>query len=167
MSDSRAVGDFSLFLANIPGVLDTGIPIAASRCGCTGILNCEGLTDLAAIQKATARLARLARGPAGIKLEVRSPLTPKILRGLNPLDCVVLVAGDASAAELSKVLKLARKCGNRVLVEVTSEQQAAIAESAQSNGIIAGFIAKGQEAGGAVGEETTFILLQRLLKNTK
>jgi acyl transferase domain-containing protein/NAD(P)H-dependent flavin oxidoreductase YrpB (nitropropane dioxygenase family)/NAD(P)-dependent dehydrogenase (short-subunit alcohol dehydrogenase family)/acyl carrier protein len=48
--------------------------------------------------------------------------------------------------------------GKRVLVEVTSVEQARTAVAAGADGLIA----RGSEAGGQVGELTTFVLLQRL-----
>ena len=45
----RGEGEFSFLLSNVAGWLDTGIAIAASRSGATGVLNCEVITDIAAM----------------------------------------------------------------------------------------------------------------------
>jgi NAD(P)H-dependent flavin oxidoreductase YrpB (nitropropane dioxygenase family) len=68
---------------------------------------------------------------------------------------VIIIAGEsANYADLTSAAG-ARRC----LLEVTSSTQAA---GARESGFSA-LIAKGHEAGGYVGEESTFVLLQRLL----
>ncbi len=157
----RGEGEFSFLLSNVAGWLDAGIAIAASRSGATGVLNCEAITDLAAIRRALERVGRYAHGSFGVKIEADSPVALELLAGLPPLDCLILVTGEADEALLVKVLGLARGCAKQLLVEVTCQEQAERA----AQWPIDGLVAKGQEAGGAVGEETTFILLQRLLRD--
>src|SRR5665213_239335 len=156
---SRDLHAFGLMLTNVPCWVDPSIAIAASRCGAIGVLNCEGISDPVQARQALDRVRRYARGRIGLKLEVDGPWTVGLLEGSAKLDSVVLIAGDAGAKELAVAVKLARACAEQVLVEVTSEEQASRAASLS----IQGLIAKGQEAGGFIGEETTLILLQRLL----
>jgi acyl transferase domain-containing protein/NAD(P)H-dependent flavin oxidoreductase YrpB (nitropropane dioxygenase family) len=64
---------------------------------------------------------------------------------------------------LGDSLATVRELGVRVLVEVVSVNEAVLAESLGVDGIIA----KGYEAAGYVGEQTTFVLLQECLKIVK
>ncbi len=156
---SQEVSAFGMILANMPGWLDPNIAIAASRCGAVGVLNCEGIADPAEVREALDRLRHYSRGRIGLKLEVDCPWTAGFLEGLAQLDSIVLIAGDSGAKQLTAAVKLARACAEQVLIEVTSEEQASRAAPFSIDGLIA----KGQEAGGFIGEETTLILLQRLL----
>jgi NAD(P)H-dependent flavin oxidoreductase YrpB (nitropropane dioxygenase family) len=157
---SRESGEFGFIFSNVAGLLDGGIAIAASRSGATGILNCESVKDVPIIRKAIERVSHYARGSFGIKLEIDSPVTIDLLTDLPDLDCIVLVASGSSADDFEEVVTLARAKSKRLLIEVTSENAARSAVAWPVDGLIA----KGHEAGGAVGEETTFILLQRLLR---
>ena len=157
---SRESGEFGFIFSNVAGLLDGGIAIAAGRSGATGILNCESVIDISLIRKAIERVSRYARGSFGIKLEIDSPVTIELLTDLPDLDCIVLVASGSSPDYSEEVVTLARAKSNRLLIEVTSEKEARSAAAWP----VDGFIAKGHEAGGPVGEETTFILLQRLLR---
>src|SRR5262249_35304272 len=58
---------------------------------------------------------------------------------------------------LAEQIQALRGTGRRVLVEATDEAAASAAASAGADGIVL----KGNEAGGRVGEETAFVLLQR------
>jgi acyl transferase domain-containing protein/NAD(P)H-dependent flavin oxidoreductase YrpB (nitropropane dioxygenase family)/NAD(P)-dependent dehydrogenase (short-subunit alcohol dehydrogenase family) len=156
----RDINAFGFILANVPGWLDPGIAIAASRCGSLGLLNCEGISDPAEVHPILDRLRKHARGRFGLKLEVERQWTASFLETLDVLSTVVLVAGDAAEEQLAAAVKLAKACAGEVLVEVTSEDQASRVQLLAIDGLIA----KGQEAGGAIGEETVFVLLQRLLQ---
>ncbi|HEY3139736.1 MAG TPA: nitronate monooxygenase, partial [Acidimicrobiales bacterium] len=88
-------------------------------------------------------------GPFGVRLGREIDVDPTALT-----DHVgVVIVPDASAVVRWQT------GGRRVLVEVTSVQDAAAAVAAGA----AGLIAKGAESGGRVGEETAFVLLQRLV----
>ncbi|MGH9748325.1 MAG: beta-ketoacyl synthase N-terminal-like domain-containing protein, partial [Candidatus Polarisedimenticolia bacterium] len=69
---------------------------------------------------------------------------------------VILTAGPADA--LRGPIQSLKSGGRRVLVQVVSRAEADAAVAAGADGLLA----KGHEAGGRVGEETAFILLQRL-----
>ncbi len=162
MQVHRESGDgkaFGFILANVAGWLDPGIGIAASRSGAIGLLNCEGIADPAGIDAALQRLRKHARGQFGLKLEAEWSGTTALLERLDRVHLLVLVPGDATRKKLAAMVKLANARADKVLVEVCNEEQAARVESLAVDGLIA----KGQEAGGAIGEETAFILLQRLL----
>ncbi len=124
---------------------DPALALAACAAGALGVLDVG--RDLAAIPGALRRLAVLPEGRAGVRVPQGIALDPTLLPAA--VGTVIVVAGDP----------LAPWHGRRVLVEVSSlaEAQAAVAAGA------AGLIAKGHEAGGRVGEATSFVLLQALV----
>ncbi len=156
--------EFGILAANIPGHLDTAIVIAASRRGAGelpawGLLNLE-LTGEKESRAALDRVARLAHGEFAVKFDASFPATAALIQTLPANAATVVLAGIASLEkdERAKLGRLASAGGRRLLIEVTGVDEAALASELNP----AGLIAKGQEAGGIVGEETSFILLQRL-----
>ncbi|HXI44238.1 MAG TPA: nitronate monooxygenase, partial [Bryobacteraceae bacterium] len=147
---------FGFLVYNAPGLLDTGLVIAGARCGATGVLNCENITDAEAVRSAIARIGKLLRRPIGIKFEADSTIGEELLGELgSDVDCVIFTAG--SPDRLKKMVDVARP--RKILLEVTSAEQGAAGVALGVDGLIA----KGHEAGGVVGEETTLVLLQRLI----
>ena len=123
---------------------DVGVAVAARDAGAGAI----GVVDLGRdLARARAQLARLPRG-----VGVRIPDNVEIDPGELPAHLELVIAGapDQVARHAS--------AGRRVLAQVTSldEARAALAAGA------AALIAKGCEAGGRVGDETTFVLVQHL-----
>ncbi|OPC84875.1 type I polyketide synthase [Embleya scabrispora] len=129
---------------------DAPLVIAAHRAGALAVL------DLG--RERGPALAELARASAlacfGVRVPVGCPLGP---RELPERVDVVLLAPDApwSIADAGP--------GRRVLVEVTSAEQAHAAVA----GGAAGVVARGAESGGRCGELTTFVLLQQLLADAR
>ena len=110
---SRESGEFGFVFSNVVGLLDGGIAIAASRCGATGILNCECISDISAIRRALERVFRYARGSFGIKLEIDSPVTAELLTDLPDVDCIVLVSTGSNEGRYKDVIKAARAKSKR------------------------------------------------------
>lgn len=121
---------------------------AARRAGALGVVDLG--RDRA---KALSALAEAGRGPdrsVGVRVPVGCPLTPADLP--EHTDVVVLAPGSPwRVADAGP--------GGRVLVEVTSPAEARAAADEGAYGVIA----VGHEAGGRVGDLTTFVLLQHLL----
>jgi len=150
------------------GTSDPAIAIAASRAGELGVLdlqrrlvrphpdNAQRRDDARA---ALAVLAARAGAPFGIKLDTRDAGLLDDLMAAAP-DGLTLVILDHEATDaLPRAISSLRAKGLSVLVEVTDLPQALSAVGAGATGVIA----KGHEAGGRVGEESTFVLLQHLL----
>ncbi len=146
-------------IALSPAGLDPAIAIAASRAGALGILNLEYEREAEAARQAIALLVRFATAPIGIKLSSgNAAFVEAVLADLPaPVTTVLFTATDADL--LGKQVASLSAQGRTVLLEVTSLQQAHVGESLGVDGLVA----KGHEAGGWVGEETTFILLQHLI----
>jgi acyl transferase domain-containing protein/NAD(P)H-dependent flavin oxidoreductase YrpB (nitropropane dioxygenase family)/NAD(P)-dependent dehydrogenase (short-subunit alcohol dehydrogenase family) len=154
-----AAQPFTIAVSNVSGWNDSGPAVAAARSGAAGILNLEhiGGAEVAAEMVARALvLARRAKGELGVRIAACEIWAADFLRSLpDEIAFVVVIAGEsANHADLTAAAG-ARRC----LLEVTSSTQAA---GARESGFSA-LIAKGHEAGGYVGEESTFVLLQRLL----
>ncbi|WP_250290402.1 nitronate monooxygenase, partial [Frankia sp. CiP1_Cm_nod1] len=126
--------------------------------------------DAAAARAALADAARWSRGPFGVRVPVGCATSP---RELPPeVDTVILATGPARGERDSERnvernverdsewdVEAASAGGRRrVLIEVTSVAQARAAAAAGADGLIA----RGGEAGGRVGDLTTFTLLQHL-----
>jgi acyl transferase domain-containing protein len=153
---------FRIVVQNVCGWVEVGPAIAAIRAGASGIVNLEGASTYAVCVEAIAQATRLAGqapGDLGFRFDSDAPWTEDAIACLPERTAlIVLTASDATRlAELRAAV--ADRLHAEVLVEVTSSPQAHAALAAHIDGLIA----KGHESGGFVGEESTFVLLQRLL----
>ncbi len=147
--------DFSITVFSPAGTGDPSLAVAAVRAGHLGILNAELALPGPVIEQALGTLAKATSGGFGIAIrDVDAALDLAKRWGESGLSTVVLPAAAALAAP-KKVAAL-RKAGAQVLLE-------AVAWDDRLAGKIAadGLILKGHEAGGRVGEATSFILLQK------
>src|SRR5205814_2345672 len=129
---------------------------AAAHADAIAFLSFEALTPTAA-QASFAALAHGRPGRIGVRLDADSSLDgwPESL--IDAIDVVVLASGSLDATgDLVRRLQAAPRM---ILIECTGVEGARIASDLRADGLIA----KGHEAPGLVGEETTFVLLQRLL----
>jgi acyl transferase domain-containing protein/NAD(P)H-dependent flavin oxidoreductase YrpB (nitropropane dioxygenase family) len=121
---------------------NAALVVAVERAGCLGVL--ELGRDRARAEQQMAIAARRLAGGFGVRIGPGCPIRPAEL----PDRVDVILTPQPM-----------RSPGRRVLVEVTSVEQARAAAAAGADGLIA----RGSEAGGPVGELTTFVLLQRLV----
>ncbi|WP_141583419.1 type I polyketide synthase [Actinomadura sp. WMMA1423] len=147
----------------IIGVTPFGRPaprlaVAVGRAGGTGVLDlgAERAPALAALTEVT----RWWRGPFGVRVPAGCRIRPD---ELPEAVGTVLVDGPLLWTDgAPDIAGFAR--GRRLLVEVMSPEEAAAAVAvAQDLAHDAGLVARGCDAGGRVGDLTTFVLLQRLL----
>ena len=126
---------------------DAGLVVALASAGALGVLDLgrDRVVGLAALRTLAHRLS------GSRTFGVRVPEGVVVADAELPAEVGVVVVGDPATAGGFP--------GRVVLAQVTSldEARAAIAAGA------AGLIAKGAEAGGRVGEETAFVLVQQLL----
>ncbi len=140
------------------GLWDSGLPIAAARAGAVGLLNLCYCSDRAEASRHLNRLVRLARGRFGAVLHGRlGPIEQEALDLLPAADTVLLTC--EAREELAEAVARWRGVARRLGLIVTSEAEARLGADLGVDLLVA----KGNEAGGQVGEETTFVLLQRLL----
>ena len=126
------------------------LTVAVARAGSLGVLDLG--RDPQQARAALADVDRWWSGGFGVRLGAGSPLAPAELP--SQVDTVLLAAGAPWAAA---------DAPQRTLVEVTSIAEALAAQRSGAGGVIA----RGSEAGGAVGDTTTFVLLQRLLAESE
>ena len=114
--------------------------------------------------KALERLAEFAHNTYGLKLGQNTPdgqLDVIIDHYSKGLHWVILDA--ETAAHLDDWIQTYRAAGGQVLIEVSHWEDSHKPGKSEFDG----WIVKGHEAGGSVGEETTFILLQKALAATE
>src|SRR3569623_1357441 len=114
---------------------DVGLITAVHEAGALGVLDVG--RDTAAARRVLAQVSAV-RIPEGVDLEL-------------PPNITTVIVGEPGM--------VARYLPRRVLAQVTSVDEARIAIDAGASGVIA----KGMEAGGRIGDETTFVLVQRLV----
>jgi acyl transferase domain-containing protein/NAD(P)H-dependent flavin oxidoreductase YrpB (nitropropane dioxygenase family)/NAD(P)-dependent dehydrogenase (short-subunit alcohol dehydrogenase family) len=146
-----------------------------------------GSAAISSISRPISMLMRFCRGRWGIKLDGENEAQCDELlacldvctkepassasggarsKSLDTFDLVILTNSPRQVLERQIIrLRTAAVSPKRILLEVTGPDDAGAVANLDIAGID-GFVAKGQEAGGVVGVETTFILLQRLLKLT-
>lgn len=151
--------EFNFIALTPPGLPDPAIPIAASRAGGIGVIDLQYVQDEHIAFAAVAKLARFARHACGIKLDTGTEeFAGRVISEL-PTEIRYVILSLAGPDIPRHLLDLLRGRNLRILLEVTELEQALLGQDAGVDGVIA----KGHEAGGWVGEETSFILLQRLL----
>ena len=160
-----ACSTFTILCTSLPGQAQPGTAIAASRVGHVGLIDLEYAAPTApATGQAIADLAQRAHGHWGLKLRACDVATVLAAAASNlaTMDTALIVAVEAT--ELAPVIARLRAAAPqvRVLVELTDAHLLAAVEAAGADGIVA----KGHEAGGRVGDETTFLLVQRLVTAT-
>ena len=154
---------FEFVAVTPPGLADPSIAIAGSRAGGIGLLDLEFSQNEETAFKAVSRLARYANSDCGIKLDSRSEdFFAQITSRLPALvKVVVLTPGELDT--LRRQVQILRQQNLRIFLQATNLEEARLGEEIGVDGIIA----KGHEAGGWVGEETSFILLQHLLGSVR
>src|SRR6202162_5504063 len=164
--------NFDVIGMTLPRLVNATLAIAVSRAGGIGVLDLDwgGVEpwkeetksspgEVAALQK----VARLAKGRWGIKLDGEDESHCKDLVGCLPCSFELAILTDAPHDVLVRQIAQLHAGTNRpkqILLEITGGGE--VPDIAG----IDGFIAKGHESGGIVGDETTFILLQRLSRQT-
>ncbi|MFY9509694.1 MAG: beta-ketoacyl synthase, partial [Rubrivivax sp.] len=150
--------DFQQFVFTPAGLGDASLAIAASRAGAVGVYNAELDADAATALRGLAQLARYGRGAWGIKLAALDDAMAAGLRGQAGLGWLIVDA--ASAPAWTGLFDGLRSAGTQVLVEVQTPQPLPDALLSHVDGVLV----KGNEAGGFVGEDASFILLQKWLQ---
>ena len=149
-----------ILAVNPPGLDGPAVAVSAARCGFDGCL----VLDFLAPQKAREALADLVAadvpfwiGCTQIDRDMQELLKPVVGRGLTT---VLLTA--APVRNLKRDIKWLRDAGLTPVVEVISVVEAREAAKAGA----AALVLKGREAGGYVGDVTSFILAQSILPDS-
>jgi acyl transferase domain-containing protein/NAD(P)H-dependent flavin oxidoreductase YrpB (nitropropane dioxygenase family) len=159
---------------------DAAIALAACRAGAIGIVNLEfaGAISTAADERIAQVIAQLHETAgaknSGIKFDITQiaelQKTLKCLSQFGDKDepfaapiILSLGGGNRNSRELKKAIEKLHALRLRVIVEAVSVQEAQMAQTCGADAVIA----KGHEAAGRVGEQTTFVLLQQCIKALK
>jgi acyl transferase domain-containing protein/NAD(P)H-dependent flavin oxidoreductase YrpB (nitropropane dioxygenase family)/NADP-dependent 3-hydroxy acid dehydrogenase YdfG len=150
---------FEIVCLSPPGPTGVAVPIAASRAGALGVLDLWLGSEPQEAIRAVAELARYGRGRCGLRLDPEhAEYFEEVTREL-PETVTHVILTPCGPDTLREQVGRLRSRGLSVVLEVVSGEEALLGEEVG----VAVLIAKGHEAAGRVGEETTFVLLQRLL----
>ena len=134
------------------GSADPSLAIAACRAGARGVLDLEFAPS--GPRAALERLARFAGPGFGVQVRVDAGDVFELLAQFRPA-CVILAGADHP--DLPARIRGLKSAGAEVLREAVSVAEAARAVELGADGVIL----KGYEAGGRVGTDTSFVLLQK------
>ncbi len=149
---------FDFIVLTPAGEPDARLAIAGSRAGAVGVLNLQHTDDLVSALEAYRSLQTHGRGRTGIQLSERSvTFLETLTRDELRYPDVVILTSELNRYQPDLISKV-NGSGSRAYVIATNLDDAL---AAQANGADA-VIARGHEAGGWVGDETSFVLLQRL-----
>ena len=154
-----ANGDFTLFILNPAGLSDPALAMAGCRAGGVGVLNAEIALKPPGLAAALARLAAI-RAPFGLKWSGSE--MPAVLDARRDAKPDWLILDAERNIHLLSATQAFRAGGGRVLLELSRWRDEWTGLETQTDG----WWVKGHEAGGAVSEESSFVLLQRLLERT-
>jgi acyl transferase domain-containing protein/NAD(P)H-dependent flavin oxidoreductase YrpB (nitropropane dioxygenase family)/NAD(P)-dependent dehydrogenase (short-subunit alcohol dehydrogenase family)/acyl carrier protein len=147
------------------GSIRNSIALGACRAGALGVLDFEFVRDYDSIWRAIQLLNGAVRTPFGIKIDGDSPDCARIVARIVarvvedvPDNLKTVILTSVRPSELQENVRLLQGKRITTLLEVTGIEQA---QSGAAIGVD-GLVAKGNEAGGRVADETTFVLLQRL-----
>ncbi|WP_010581741.1 type I polyketide synthase [Schlesneria paludicola] len=176
----RTSTEFEFLVASLPGQVAASLPLVAARAGATGLLNLSAGVDWSQVPVAVDQL--LSAGLTNrIGVILQCPLRQPEESVLSQLETsevnqnkatsesqparycdVILLAPNEPDTDCSANVVRCRRVSSRVGIVVRNLGEALAAQNAGADLLVA----KGFEAGGFVGEETTFVLLQRLLAAT-
>jgi acyl transferase domain-containing protein/NADP-dependent 3-hydroxy acid dehydrogenase YdfG len=134
---------------------DECLPIAGSRAGAIGVLNLEFATAPAEAFASLSRLAALGRGRWGALVDGTTDMLDTVLEAPGELGVVLVANGRAD--RLPGQLAAIHSRGARGFLVATSLDVARAGEAAGFDAVVA----KGHEAGGWVGDDGAYVLLQQ------
>lgn len=137
--------------------MQPSIAIATCRAGELAVVDFEYARDHDAADQAIRQLNATLRAPFGIKLSGEATELFARVTADPPENLKTLIVASGRPSELEEQVRRLRERNISTLLEATSLEQARAGATIGVDGLIA----KGHEAGGRIGDETTFILLQR------
>ncbi len=163
MSQRRAAtpaDTFNFIVLTPAGTPAPQLAVAACRAGALGVLDLEFAGARAEASLAAVREVEAAQaGPYGVLVGDDPQLLDAIWETASTALETVLLAVDRDV-HLASLVDAVHAHGRRAVAVVTGVEQAAAAQSSGADAVVA----KGQEAGGWVGEQGSYVLLQRCLQ---
>ncbi|ULQ46383.1 SDR family NAD(P)-dependent oxidoreductase [Flagellatimonas centrodinii] len=159
LTDSPAPPSFEIFGLN-PGDLSPRLALALARAGATGVLDLVHAQDAAGADMQFRTLASQTEARIGLRLtSAHRDRVAALLSAVGDRSVVLMLAAEAPEVQRQTAEALRAVHGGLMIwAEVTHADTAA----AHDGGPMDGLIALGHEAGGWVGDDTSFILLQKL-----
>lgn len=155
---------FTTFVFTPAGLNDAALAIAASRAGAVGVYNAEFDADGASALQALEQLERLGRGDIGLRLDaIDQPLAAAITATAGRRQGLWLIVDASLLATQSDLFTALRQAGVRLLAEVRSAAPLPQGHEA----LVDAVMVKGNEAPGRVGEDASFILVQKWLRQCR
>jgi acyl transferase domain-containing protein/NAD(P)H-dependent flavin oxidoreductase YrpB (nitropropane dioxygenase family) len=152
-----AMTGFTVLTFTPAGLCHPDLAIAACRAGGVGVVNGELQPDSAAIRRALDAVSAATAAPYGAALDAIDAEMDAALRAHAQRGLQWLVVDAARVPAHLPLLRDLRAAGVRVLAEVTTPEW----PQSPLEGEVDGLLLKGNEAGGFVGEDASFILLQK------
>jgi acyl transferase domain-containing protein/NAD(P)H-dependent flavin oxidoreductase YrpB (nitropropane dioxygenase family) len=153
------VPQFNLIALTPPGLTDPSVATAAARAGAWGVLDLEYTTDVDVARSIIGRLVRDARRSFGIKFDGRADEFMAQVISELPDEAALVILTASAPDQLGQQIQALRQQERTILVEAICLEEMLLADQAGADGLIV----KGHEAGGRVGQETAFVLLQQAL----
>ncbi len=136
---------------------DLDLLVAAGKAGELGILRASASPGL--VKNQIRWMSEQLGSRFGLQVTLRSfDAAVAALESLGNRVDLILISGELAAEELAECVRSLRSRCTRLFREAVSQDEAEAAVTAGVDGLVA----KGNEAGGRVGSETLFVLLQRL-----
>ena len=151
-----------IFAVTPSHICNAQIAIAACRAGQVGILDL-GTIDSATTQKAmVGKLAKFAghAGFWGVRWDTLGyeSRNPGVVKDIVSERIRILVLAGLAKENMRDALSQGRRIADNVIAEVVTKEGALAAQAVGFDGVVL----KGNEAGGAVSPQTSFLLLQQL-----
>ena len=138
-----------------PGEIEPSLAIAASRAGALGVLDLEFAPNLSVAAPRIVKLAKFSSNHFGLQVRPEVPDFDLLFNANLKPSRVILVGGESDW--LSQAIEKLHAESITVLLEAVNLTEAA--RGVESG--VDGLILKGHEAGGRIGADTSFVLLQK------
>ena len=145
------------------GWQDVSVCIAACRAGAVGIVNAELGWDPPIVRAQLERMVCASATDFGIKVPMLAVQEAETLASYVERGLRWIIVDARRAGVCAAPLRELRARGARIVLEVVSPDWPEGLEESEADGLIL----KGNEAGGYVGEDSSFILVQKWLRRTR
>jgi acyl transferase domain-containing protein len=156
------MAEFVTFVFTPAGLPDVSIAIAGCRAGGVGVLNAELHAEAGSVVEGLELLAHNVRSSFGLKLNSTVCASPQALLSFVERGLHWLILDAEEIADHRALIDDIRRAGAKVLAEVRTPHPL----DPSFGGFVDGVLLKGNESGGFVGEDSSFILLQKWLGQT-
>jgi acyl transferase domain-containing protein/NADP-dependent 3-hydroxy acid dehydrogenase YdfG len=149
--------EFGFIVLSPGGAPDATLAVAGCRAGALGVVNLEFVTESETALEELGRLSRSTRARWGVLLREAGLLARILAVRFEGLEAILI--SSHAGGTLGDLVEPAHGAGLKAYAVATTLEEARSAVAAGADAVIA----KGHEAGGWIGDEGSFVLLQRLL----